>query len=109
MAKSKNDEQVEKFLGLALRHGFVVDASRPSVLRISKRFAPGDSQAFDDADMMAYGILDEAPLRGGSVWGTDGGSIGGMSGMRNGQYVLNKSGNAASFMKALKKTLARSR
>lgn len=106
---SKSNEQAEKFLSLASREGFVVDASHPSVLRISKRFAPGDSRTFADADMTAYGILNEAPLRGGSVWGTDGGSVGGMVGLKSGKYVLNKSGTGASFMKALKNTIARSR
>jgi hypothetical protein len=109
MAKSKNDEQAEKFLSLASRYGFVVDASHTNVLRISKSFRPGDSDAFTGADMLGPAVLDEAPLRGGSVWGTDGGSIGGMVGMQNGRYVLNKSGDGANFMKALRKTIARSR
>jgi hypothetical protein len=54
---------------------------------------------------MAHDILDMAPLKGGSVWGTDGGSIGGHVGMKNGQYVLNKSGTGKRFTAAVQKLI----
>lgn len=107
MAKSASQLQAEKFVDFATSEGFAIDDSHPSVLRISKRFTPGDSLAFANADMMAFSVLDYAPLRGGSTWGTDGGSIGGYSGLMRGQYVLNKSGSNASFRRALRATLAR--
>jgi hypothetical protein len=51
-------------------------------------------------------VLDLAPLKGGSVWGTDGGSIGGAVALQNGQFVMNKSGSGGvRFMRELRKQL----
>ena len=76
---------------------------RGSIVTITKFFAAGDMRAFADCDMTAYGILSRAPLKGGSVWGTDGGSVGGMSAVNNGCYRLNKSVTAKRFIAELAK------
>lgn len=66
---------------------------RGSVVSISKRFGPGNTDGFVDCDMMAGGYLCELPqTSAGSMWGTDGGSIGGMSALRTGVFTLNRSG-----------------
>lgn len=76
---------------------------RGNVVEISTTFAPGDSAAYSKADGEASGLLSLAPLKGGSVWGTDGGSVGGYVGLKNGYYRLNKSGTGARFLAALAK------
>lgn len=75
-----------------------------SIVTITKRFAAGDREAYSIADGEAYSLLAMVPLKGGSVWGTDGGSIGGYSGLMSGRYVLNKSGESGKrFCAALAK------
>jgi hypothetical protein len=97
-------EQAKLFLETCARLGWTPTV-RGSVISIAKAFNPGDTQAFVDCDAMAYDILDMAPLKGGSIWGTDGGSVGGYVAVKNGQYVLNKSGNGKRFISALQKIL----
>ena len=96
-------EQAEIFATQCRTRGVRWEIVNPSVLRIRKNFTPGDKEGFSGADAFGEGILGLAPLRGGSVWGTDGGSIGGMAGLMRGEYVLNKSGEGSRFMKALAK------
>lgn len=77
-------------------------STRGSIVTIQKSFTPGDKNAYCDCDSEAYSLLSLAPLKGGSIWGTDGGSIGGMIGCDGGYYKLNKSGNGSKrFLKAL--------
>ena len=97
-----------RFIDAANEAGFLIAVVNTSVVRISKRFALGDKDAYTKCDMTAFGVLELAPLKGGSVWGTDGGSIGGQVGLQNGHYTLNKSGNGVRFMNELKKLLVRS-
>ena len=101
--------QVGKFLSAAREHGFKVEIASENVVRITKPFTPGDRDAFVGCDMFGESVLAIAPLKGGSVWGTDGGSIGGMSAITHGRYTLNKSGTAKRFMRLLAAHLATSR
>lgn len=72
--------------------GYKVSA-KGCIVTVSKRFAPGDRSAFVDCDMMAGGYLAELPQTSpGSMWGTDGGSIGGYSALATGVFTLNRSG-----------------
>jgi hypothetical protein len=103
MKTTKAYGQALAFVNSCKEHGFSFEIANAHVLRITKRFVPGDKSAFTYCDMFAYDVLAHAPLKGGSVWGTDGGSVGGMSGLNNGQYILNKSGEGARFMKSLAK------
>jgi hypothetical protein len=93
--------KAKEFAATAAANGFGW-AVRGSVVTITKTFSPGDKQAFVEADMMAGSVLDKAPLKGGSVWGTDGGSVGGHVALRDGVFVLNKSGEGTRFINALK-------
>ena len=106
MAVSKSVEDASKFADRAKSLGWSY-AVRGMVVAIHKNFPAGDKLAYSDADSEAYEILDLAPLKGGSVWGTDGGSIGGAEGLRNGYYRLNKSGSGSRFLDALAKLSAR--
>lgn len=88
--KSKADE-----LGFSL-------TVRGTILTVSKRITPGDAASFADADMSVYSVLDLLPRTSpGSDWGTDGGSIGGMTAMQTGRFVMNRSGGSARILKAL--------
>jgi len=95
---------VSSFIAACKANGFTFDASRDSVIRIERRIAIGDKAAFCDCDMSASDILSLVPMKGGSVWGTDGGSIGGHAALMSGRFVMNKSGESAKrFMTALRK------
>lgn len=77
-------------------------AVRGSILTVSKRITPGDNASFADADMSVYSVLELLPRTSpGSDWGTDGGSIGGMTAMQTGRFVMNRSGGSARVLKAL--------
>ena len=100
--------QVKALLETAAKYQFTVDASSDTVIRITRKFQAGDRNAFVECDMMASCVLDMAPLKGGSVWGTDGGSIGGMVAIQTGSFVMNKSGSGGKkFMSELRKQLCR--
>jgi hypothetical protein len=101
---SKAKEQAEKFFKACREAGFTIHAGA-SIVSISKQFAAGDKDAFSSADMDAFSLLALAPMKGGSVWGTDGGSVGGYSGLMKGQYILNKSGSGTYFLNALRKIM----
>ena len=71
-------------------NGITIERIAP-VLTLSRRFQAGDNKAFTDAESLVSVIYD-APGNGGSVWGTDGGGIGGMVAMNSGVFRMNKSG-----------------
>lgn len=96
----------QKFLSEMDRMGWVVEKYSNQAITITKRFTPGDLKAFAICDSEAYSLLTLVPLKGGSVWGTDGGSIGGHVAVTTGKYVLNKTGTrGVRFMQTLSKLL----
>lgn len=99
--KTTTAGQLGLFLSAAREHGFTVSIASENVVRITKAFAPGDNDAFIACDMFGGNVLALAPLRGGSVWGTDGGSVGGAYALNHGRYTLNKSGTSKRFMRLL--------
>lgn len=100
--------QVKTFLEITAKYNFTVTVSSDSVLRISKNFTPNDCETFTKCDMIAADVLNLAPLKGGSIWGTDGGSIGGAIAIKTGNFVMNKSGSGGvRFMRELSKQLKR--
>lgn len=94
--------QAQKFVDACKAAGFVPVIASDSVVRVVKRFAAGDTDAFVTCDMQGPGLLGLVPLRGGSVWGTDGGGMGGHAAINQGQYTLNKSGTGKRFIAALR-------
>jgi hypothetical protein len=90
MTKAK--QTASTFLAAARAEGFFVTVKNPSVVCVHRTFRPGDSDAFVDCDMAAPGLLDKLGARGGSMWGTDGGSVGGAVALRSGRFALNVSG-----------------
>ena len=88
--KKTTADHAKDFLAECRASGWRVDVAGQTV-SIEKHFAPGDRAAFCECDAVAYGLLSSLPGRGGSVWGTDGGSVGGHVGMVGGYYRLNRS------------------
>lgn len=102
-AKLSALDQAKQFAEACRADGWSFMVKGESVVTIEKHFAPHDASAYTDCDIMAGGILSLAPLKGGSVWGTDGGSVGGYAGLSGGYYRLNKSGSGKRFLAALEK------
>jgi len=101
-------EQAAKFVAECQRRGFTWEVVSPSVIRVRKSFAPYDRDAYTDCDHFGPQLLSLAPLKGGSVWGSDGGSVGGHVALSNGDYVLSKSGEGVRFTNALAKIKGKS-
>jgi hypothetical protein len=91
------------FRAKCAEYGFTY-AVRGSVVEVRKFFAPGDcnayTQAEGEANTLVYMLLVTSP---GSVWGTDGASIGGHMGLTGGYMKLNRSGISKRVIAALSK------
>ena len=74
-----------------------------NILTLTKRIPIGDKLAFADAETDCS-IIYDLPGGCGSVWGTDGGSIGGMSALNTGRFRLNRSGVQKRILKAIRET-----
>lgn len=76
---------------------------RAGYLKLQKTFPAGDRDAYAQAEG-EVGIIYETPSVGsGSVWGTDGGSVGGMVGLNHGFMELNKSNVSKQWLAKLAK------
>lgn len=92
----------EHFLTLCQNRGVTIEEVS-NILTLCKTFPAGDSAAYADAETMV-GIIYEAPTtQAGSVWGTDGGSIGGYVGLKGGYMRLHKSGVSKRWLAKLRK------
>jgi len=93
---------VQEFIKKATEAGFSIVAG-DSIVSITKQFTPGDTKAFAECDGQYYWILRLVPVvkSRSSVWGTDGGSVGGYVAIKDGRFVMNKSGVKKAFIKEL--------
>ena len=83
--------------------GFSVSVNR-STLSVRKTFTPGDHDAYTQAEGDANTILGMVRMvEPGSVWGTDGASVGGHIGLTNGYMELHKSGCSKRVLSAIAK------
>lgn len=83
--------------------GYQIRASG-CVVTLIKHIGPGNREGFVECDMLTAGYLYELPKTSpGSVWGTDGGSVGGMVAIRSGVFELNRSGISKRVVAALAK------
>jgi hypothetical protein len=99
--KTSAKQQAQAILDMAKKLGFNVHV-RGTIMTVSKRIIPGDLQSFAEADMTVYSVLELLPrTSAGSDWGTDGGSVGGMSAVNTGNFLMNRSGGSKSVLKAL--------
>lgn len=94
--------QARSFAEACERDGFSFSV-RGDIVSVTKTFTPGDSDAYVACDGDGPCLLAMVPSSGGSTWGTDGGSVGGMVAIKNGRYRLNVSGVAKRFVNALSK------
>jgi hypothetical protein len=89
------------FLEECSRKGFLVEV-KENVVTVLKNFEVGNLEEFAKCDFEAPLLLMRVPITRGSIWGTDGGSVGGWAAVQNGRFRLNKSGYGSKrFMKAL--------
>lgn len=106
MNKQIAREQAETFYNAARAAGFdVLIMPAGGVVRIQRLFEKGDAVLFNTCDARYQDVLALVPLKGGSVWGTDGASVGGYAALQNGRFVMNKSGSGKRFLAALEKVL----
>ena len=96
----------KEFLNGANKAGWNVRISG-GVVKISQNFQAGNVAQFADLDMSYYGLLEQVPVVKGdsSIWGSDGGGMGGMIALQNGLFVANISGVKKMFLKQLEKEL----
>jgi len=74
-------------------HVAVTASQSGDVVTVLARFPAGDATAYMIAEAACNEVLIEFPMvRPGSVWGTDSGSVGGATGLRDGYCRLSKSG-----------------
>lgn len=93
------------FLAEARSLGFSVSV-RPGLVTITRCFPRGDSAEFVRCDGDGPGLLMQVPTTSaGSMWGTDGGGVGGIAAIQNGVYKLKVSGASKRFTNALGKLL----
>jgi hypothetical protein len=89
------------FLDACSCKGFRVEV-QDNVVTVLKNFEPGSLEEFARCDFEAPLLLMMVPLSGGSIWGTDGASVGGWSAVQDGKFKLHKSGyRAKRFINAL--------
>jgi len=87
--------------------GFTFQISESgSIVSVHKSFEKGNTDQFVECDMNGPYLISLVAASGGSVWGTDGGSVGGNSAVLHGNYCLKVSGAKASFVNQLKKLQA---
>ena len=88
----------------AADNGFTLEV-RGSILTVHSHFKGGDVEEwFRNCDMSYYSVLGLLKRsEPGSDWGTDGGSIGGMSALSSGHFMMNRSGGSKRILAALTK------
>lgn len=106
----KVQEGVAEFAELVHETGFdvVIRGGGPGgyVVTVKTQFTPGDVGLYAQAEGDAAQLLAYAPMiYPGSVWGTDGATVGGHAGLTGGYMRLNKSGVGARWAKAAAKAV----
>ena len=81
------------FLAHCQKHGIIIERKDPAagIVTLSQRFPAGSIEEFVSAET-ATSILYDIPRSGGSIWGTDGGSVGGAVALKTGIMRLHASG-----------------
>ena len=97
----------DAFLSHCLANGVTIERCHGTLITLCKRFTPGSASEYAQAETDVSVIYSTKSVGAGSVWGTDGGSIGGAIGMRDGYMRLNKSNVGRQYVKALASLLAR--
>lgn len=98
---SKNEAIAKAILDAAFVADWEVQV-RGDILTITKEIEPGSLTDFSKADSEYYGIISLLPRpRAGSMWGTDGGGVGGLAAIKAGLFVMNVSGGSKLVLRKL--------
>jgi hypothetical protein len=100
ITKKSPSEVAVHFVAHCRKNGITIERCE-NILTLTKRIPIGDGLAFADAESDCS-IIYDLPGGCGSVWGTDGASIGGMSALNTGRFRLNRSGVQKRILKAIK-------
>ena len=101
---NKSTEIATEIVNMTNSLGWKIHSVNSNVLTITKSFTPGDMDEFVKADGEYFSILGLLPqTQPGSMWGTDGGGVGGIGAHRSGYFRMNKSGGSKRVLSALKK------
>jgi hypothetical protein len=99
-------EIANKIIQAAKDNNFRLEV-RGGILTIHSNFTGGDvNEWFRNCDMSYYSVLGNLPRTSpGSDFGTDGGSVGGLSAIRSGHFTMNRTGGSVRVLNALKKLM----
>lgn len=95
-----------QFLDFCDRNKITIEECQGTMLTLCKRFTPGSASEYASAESDVSVIYSAKSVGAGSVWGTDGGSIGGMVGMQGGYMRLHKSNVSKRWNAELRKLMA---
>lgn len=85
--------------------GFSIEV-KSNVVSITKKFEVENTEEYLDCEELALTLMDMVPLKGGSIWGTTSDTVGSISALKHGRFVLNKSGfTGKRFINALSKII----
>jgi hypothetical protein len=93
------------FVALCKERNIAIECAQGSRVTLRKTFTPGSAEQYASAETDVSILYDTPSAGDGSVWGTDGGSVGGMVGMQGGYMRLNKSNVAKRFVAAVAKLI----
>lgn len=94
---------VVRFVSACRKAGFSYSV-RGGVISLARQIECGNVSAFEDVEQAAYEALYHVPTsRTGTVWGSDGCSIGGQIAIDTGRFEMNKSGVSKRFLQKLGK------
>ena len=84
----------QEFVDYCKRNGVEIARIQKNggLITLTKAFQPGDKVAFGDAESDVSVIYEIPTTAPGSIWGTDGASVGGYSAVQNGLMKLSRSG-----------------
>lgn len=104
--KPSASQRAAEFFAECKSAGWRIVANREGIVTIVKHFEPNNMKRFVELDGEFYGLLSLVPRGEGSMWGTDGGGVGGYSAVLHGCFTMNVSGVKAPFWNALQSLLA---
>jgi len=98
-----DQEVAQNFVSQCKEYGFTYTVGT-NILRVHRKFQPGNLEEFTYCDMWGPHLLGIVKAtQPGSIWGTDGGSVGGHVAVTSGNYTLNKSGCSKRILKQISK------
>ncbi len=98
-----NKEIAENLIAKATEFGFSISTSG-SVLCVSKVLPTNSPADYAQAESYASTLLSMIKMTSpGSIWGTDGASIGGYAALQTGVFRMNKSGCSARVISQINK------